>query len=103
MITLRPHQKRIVNRMNQTTKGQVIVPTGGGKTMCMITDAQRQFVEGYNTIVVVAPRILLAQQLSNDFLKIIDNAMVLHVHSGETEHDSTTNSNSIRISCTIML
>ena len=81
--------------MTQTTKGQVIVPTGGGKTMCMITDAHRQFQYGNQTIVVVAPRILLAQQLSDDFLKIIDNAMVLHVHSGETEHDSTTNSNSI--------
>ena len=76
--------------MSQSIKGQVIVPTGGGKTMCMITDAQRQFVEGYNTIVVVAPRILLAQQLSSDFLKIIDNVKVMHVHSGETEHYSTT-------------
>ena len=76
--------------MNQTTKGQVIVPTGGGKTLCMINDAQRQFSEGYNTIVVVAPRILLAQQLSSDFLKIIDNVKVMHVHSGETEHYSTT-------------
>ena len=90
MITLRPHQQRIVNRMSQSIKGQVIVPTGGGKTMCMITDAQRQFSEGYNTIVVVAPRILLAQQLSSDFLKIIDNVKVMHVHSGETEHYSTT-------------
>ena len=89
-MNLRPHQQRIINRMNQTPKGQVIVPTGGGKTMCMITDAQRQFSEGYNTIVVVAPRILLAQQLSSDFLKIIDNVKVMHVHSGETEHYSTT-------------
>ena len=95
MIKLRPHQERIVKRMTHTTKGQVIVPTGGGKTMCMITDAHRQFQYGNQTIVVVAPRILLAQQLSDDFLKIIDNAMVLHVHSGETEHDSTTNSNNI--------
>ena len=95
MITLRPHQKRIVNRMSQSIKGQVIVPTGGGKTMCMITDAQRQFVEGYNTIVVVAPRILLAQQLSSDFLNIIDNVNVLHVHSGDTEHYSTTKPQSI--------
>jgi len=95
MIKLRPHQERIVNTMIQTTKGQVIVPTGGGKTMCMITDAQRQFVEGYNTIVVVAPRILLAQQLSSDFLKIIDNVKVMHVHSGETEHYSTTKPNDI--------
>ncbi len=95
MIKLRPHQERIVKTMTHTTKGQVIVPTGGGKTMCMITDAHRQFQYGNQTIVVVAPRILLAQQLSSDFLKIIDNAMVLHVHSGETEHDSTTDSRSI--------
>ena len=95
MIKLRPHQERIVKRMTQTTKGQVIVPTGGGKTMCMITDAHRQFQYGNQTIVVVAPRILLAQQLSDDFLKIIDNAMVLHVHSGESEHFSTTNSSTI--------
>ena len=95
MITLRPHQQRIVNRMSQTIKGQVIVPTGGGKTMCMIIDAQRQFSEGYNTVVVVAPRILLAQQLSSEFLKVIDNVNVLHVHSGETEHYSTTKPQSI--------
>ena len=81
--------------MSQTIKGQVIVPTGGGKTMCMIIDAQRQFSEGYNTIVVVAPRILLAQQLSIEFLQVIDNVNVLHVHSGETEHYSTTKLQSI--------
>ena len=95
MITLRPHQQRIVDKMIHTIKGQVIVPTGGGKTMCMITDAHRQFQYGNQTVVVVAPRILLAQQLSTDFLKIIDNAKVLHVHSGDTDHDSTTNSNAI--------
>ena len=40
MMKLRPHQERIVNIMSTTSKGQVIVPTGGGKTMCMIKDAQ---------------------------------------------------------------
>ena len=90
MIKLRPHQERIVKRMTHTTKGQVIVPTGGGKTMCMITDAHRQFQYGNQTIVVVAPRILLAQQLSSEFLKVIDNAKVMHVHSGESDHFSTT-------------
>jgi len=95
MIKLRPHQERIVTKMSQTIKGQVIVPTGGGKTMCMITDAYRQFQYGNQTIVVVAPRILLAEQLSNDFLKIIDNAKVMHVHSGESKHFSTTKSQSI--------
>jgi len=95
MIKLRPHQMRIVTKMSQTIKGQVIVPTGGGKTMCMITDAHNQFKYGNQTIVVVAPRILLAEQLSNDFLKIVDNAKVLHVHSGESKHFSTTNSKTI--------
>ena len=95
MIKLRPHQMRIVTKMSQTIKGQVIVPTGGGKTMCMITDAHNQFKYGNQTIVVVAPRILLAEQLSNDFLKIIDNAKVMHVHSGESKHFSTTNPNTI--------
>ena len=90
MIKLRPHQERIVNKMNKSIKGQVIVPTGGGKTLCMIHDAQRQFSEGNQTIVVVAPRILLAQQLSSEFLDIIDNVNVMHVHSGETSHYSTT-------------
>ena len=37
-LTLRPHQLDGVN-MSNNTKGQVIVPTGGGKTMCMIEDA----------------------------------------------------------------
>ena len=32
MIQLRPHQARIVETMSTNPKGQVIVPTGGGKT-----------------------------------------------------------------------
>ena len=72
-------------------KGQVIIPTGGGKTICMINDAKRQFdCVGSTTIVVVAPRILLAEQLCKEFLEIIDNAAVYHVHSGDTEHFSST-------------
>jgi len=38
------------------------------------------------TIVVVAPRILLAEQLCSEFLEFITNASVMHVHSGETHH-----------------
>ena len=78
--------------MNTHQKGQVIVPTGGGKTMCMIEDAKYQFTQNSlpKTMVIVAPRILLAQQLCEDFLELIDNVDVLHVHSGETHHNSTT-------------
>ena len=91
MITLRPHQQEALEAMQQHDKGQVIIPTGGGKTMCMINDAKQQFDQvGSTTIVVVAPRILLAEQLCKEFLEVIDNAAVYHVHSGETEHFSST-------------
>ena len=91
MITLRPHQSRAIAAMQKHNKGQVIVPTGGGKTLKMIYDTMRQFQsETPQTVVVVAPRILLAEQLSSEFLEHITNAEVLHVHSGETHHVSTT-------------
>jgi superfamily II DNA or RNA helicase len=91
VITLRPHQTRAVAAMQKHNKGQVIVPTGGGKTLKMIYDTMRQFrSETPQTVVVVAPRILLAEQLSSEFLEHITNAEVLHVHSGETHHVSTT-------------
>ena len=91
MIELRPHQLKALDAMNDSDKGQIIVPTGGGKTMCMIEDVKRQFSKnGLKTIVVVAPRILLANQLSSEFLELIDDVDVLHVHSGETHHTSTT-------------
>ena len=90
-ITLRPHQQNALEAMQKYNKGQVIIPTGGGKTICMIKDAKRQFdADGSTTIVVVAPRILLAEQLCKEFLELIDNAAVFHVHSGETEHFSST-------------
>lgn len=92
-ITLRPHQQDALAAMQKYERGQVIIPTGGGKTICMIKDAKRQFdADGPTTIVVVAPRILLAQQLCKEFLEVITDPMVrvLHVHSGDTGHESTT-------------
>ena len=87
----RPHQLRGDVAMQQHNKGQVIVPTGGGKTLNMIMDTLRQFQsQTPQTIVVVAPRILLSEQLSSEFLEFIVDAAVLHVHSGETTHFSTT-------------
>ena len=91
-MQLRPHQNEALAKMRLRRKGQVIVPTGGGKTMCMIEDAKRRFAQDSlpKTIVVVAPRILLASQLSAEFLEFITDADVIHVHSGETHHKSTT-------------
>ena len=91
MIQLREHQNTVVDILSKKSKGQVIVPTGGGKTMCMIEDAKK--VSG--TVVVVAPRILLAEQLSSEFLEILDNVSVMHVHSGETHHFSSTKASDV--------
>ena len=73
-------------------KGQIIVPTGGGKTLTMIMDVKRILDIQPQTIVVVVPRILLIEQICHEFLEVIDtkNVHVMHVHSGETHHFSTT-------------
>ena len=91
-MQLRPHQLEALDKMNTKRLGQIIVPTGGGKTMCMIEDAKKRFEQSNlpQTIVVVAPRILLASQLSAEFLEFITDVDIIHVHSGETHHDSTT-------------
>ena len=96
MIKLHDHQLRVIDKLNKHQRGQVIVPTGGGKTLCMITDAKCVLKGEKQTLVVVAPRILLAQQLSSDFLEHLDDAVkVMHVHSGDSHHYSTTNSKKI--------
>ena len=89
-MPLRPHQTDALDAMANHNKGQIIVPTGGGKTMCMIEDAKRG-----GTTVVVAPRILLAEQLSSEFLEVHNDVSVMHVHSGETPHYSSTKANDI--------
>ena len=90
-MELRDHQEKIIQLMTKDTKGKILVPTGGGKTMCMIQDAKWRFsMPVPQTIVVVAPRILLANQLCSEFLEHIDNTEVLHVHSGDTHHFKTT-------------
>ena len=96
-MPLRPHQTDALDAMANHKKGQIIVPTGGGKTMCMIEDVKRTFnTLEIATIVVVAPRILLAEQLSSEFLEEIDDVNVMHVHSGETPHYSSTKVDDIR-------
>ena len=82
-------------------KGQIIVPTGGGKTLTMIVDTQRRHdvINNGTTTVVVAPRILLAEQLCSEFLEVVDtaNTHIMHVHSGETHHFSSTKSDNIHM------
>mgnify|MGYP003117801403 CR=1 FL=1 len=91
--------------MRDYDKGQIIVPTGGGKTLTMIVDTQRRHdaINNGTTTVVVAPRILLAEQLCSEFMEVIDPnnsdpyLHVMHVHSGETHFTSTTNAEKIHL------
>jgi len=90
-----------LDRMLGYTKGQILVPTGGGKTLTMILDTQRRHdsITNGTTTVVVAPRILLAEQLCSEFLEVIDtaNTHIMHVHSGETHHYSSTKADKIHM------
>ena len=100
-MQLRPHQQDAVDSMLAYDKGQLVIPTGGGKTLCMIYDIiqNQKYIDNGSTLVVVAPRILLAEQLCSEFLEVIDTTSthILHVHSGETHHFSTTNPGKINL------
>ena len=101
-IVLRDHQKSATVNMAEFSKGQVIMPTGAGKTITMIDDVQARFMSRHDrTVVVVAPTIALTNQLSREFLQHIDNANVMHVHSGETGHFTTTSPSLIANFCRI--
>ena len=96
MLSLRPHQNECCDALDQHDKGIICATTGAGKTLVGVADTSRQFESKTSqTVVVVAPRILLANQLSSEYLEHIKNVAVLHVHSGETHHFSTTNSDKI--------
>lgn len=91
MFQLRPHQEEVFSLMRKHSKMLTVAPTSAGKSIMMIADAQHRFNEDAGkTILVVAPKILLAQQLSEEFAKFIDNAHIAHVHSGDTQHHRIT-------------
>lgn len=90
IIFLRPHQQSAVDNMSIYDRGQVIMPTGSGKTYTMAQDARASMTGEDQTIVVVGPTIVLTNQLSREFLELIDNVEVMHVHSGNTPHFTDT-------------
>lgn len=67
-MNLYPHQQLILNSLQENRKGIITCPTGGGKTFAMITDSRR-FLNPGDVVVVVAPQLLLSQQLFTEFDK----------------------------------
>lgn len=97
MISLRPHQEECLAELENHNKGIICAVTGAGKTLIGIADTAREFQNKKNqTIVIVSPRILLTTQLSSEYLEHIDGVQILHCHSGEVSHFSTTNSDKIK-------
>lgn len=92
-IILRPHQEDALSSMEENDLGKIILPTGAGKSIVFIKNTIEQFKSDIpQTVCVVAPRILLAVQLSADYEKHISKAKYMHVHSGSRlRHYRTTN------------
>ena len=100
MLSLRPHQERTIDALYANEHGTVYIPTGGGKTICMIEDLRTQLVQSdYPTLTVVAaPRIMLALQLANEFNEILNsvsNYKIGSVHSGDSPFYSVTSQQDI--------
>ena len=100
MLSLRPHQERTIDALYNNEHGTVYIPTGGGKTICMIEDLRTQLVKSdYPTLTVVAaPRIMLALQLANEFNEILNsvsNYKIGSVHSGDSPFYSVTSQQDI--------
>lgn len=105
-MKLRPHQQTALDSMLTASHGAVLVPTGGGKTLIAIMDLIRRLSASHRplTAVIICPRLLLVNQLCEEYLQVLSPAMreknmtatVLHVHSGDTHHYSTTKVGLIR-------
>lgn len=90
---LRPYQQKALDLLKKYNKGQLIIPTGGGKTLIFMEDVKDRILSSDSnlTIVIVAPKILLSAQLYQEFqehLQGIKNIHFTQVHSGE---EGTTN------------
>ena len=100
-ITFLPHQQKALDVMKNEDVGQIIVPTGGGKTMIMMEDLLRDIDYSYGqptVSIVVAPRLMLSQQLCDDFTEHCRNRknfnknqiQIVNVHSGKGSKFFTT-------------
>jgi len=91
VFDLREHQQLALDaiRENESDKGRIVIPTGGGKT-CVEAYALRDIVNDTSGVmhVVLAPRIALVNQLIREYRQFIgQNYIALAFHSGRHEPD----------------
>jgi superfamily II DNA or RNA helicase len=97
-MNLYPHQHeafdKTINEIQNnsgTTVGRIVIPTGGGKTVleAAILDWQRENNSNTRIHLVLAPRILLANQLIGEYRKFsgATTYRVVAFHSGHYEPD----------------
>ena len=65
-FALRPHQSSMLDNMKAYDRGIIQCPTGGGKTYAFVTDS-RTYLNPGNVVLVVAPQLLLSDQLFGEF------------------------------------
>lgn len=88
MKKLRPYQIRAVEKLRQHNRGVCVLPTSAGKTTIFMEDIRCRMIQSSTpiTVVVVAPKILLCNQLASEFKESIFgsiNYVEVLVHSGE--------------------
>lgn len=88
MKQLRPYQLKAVEELKKHNKGICVLPTSAGKTTIFIEDVKQRMDNSNHplVIVVVAPKILLCNQLAEEFKETLKGQVdyfSLLVHSGE--------------------
>lgn len=101
MYKLKPHQARArksiiasIKKGKGSAKGRIVIPTGGGKTFieAAILDWQRQNNISTKIHLVLAPRILLTNQLIAEFRKfsgLTYRAIAFHSGNHEPDYEKT--------------
>lgn len=81
--------KKEIDKNNGNAIGRVVVPTGGGKTVIQATvmDYVMATYPEHKVSLVVAPRIVLVNQLRKEFSNINSTTGAVVFHSGKAEYD----------------
>lgn len=94
-MKLREHQIDILSQLKNSNKGIIVSPTGSGKTVTFMEDSKR-FLLPENTIVVVAPQLILCQQLFMEFDSYLKDVQFVHLQVS-SEKDTFSRSRYVKV------